>query len=225
VAAVVIAITLVVTLRDSLPDAGIVLAQAAERMENSAGVIYKWGSDRPEGMNGGIHYQSAKLGYRQDIYRDDVLIWQNIANYSTGLEYAIDHRGKTYVQRELPIETIEAFMMVTDPLELVKGLTSHGQKTMIGRRIVDGVDCFGVEVVDSLHKDQGRGIHTTKVWVDATSMWPVRIEMEVVGDKSSTWPAWKNWSYDFQWDPVFADSVFSPTIPEGYEKVENRKDH
>jgi outer membrane lipoprotein-sorting protein len=82
---------------------------------------------------------------------------------------------------------------------------------------VDGLDAVKYYIED--------GKTTTKLWVDAKTKLPIRMEFEVL-DATPDIPLNKWVSTDFEWDPKLKgfkslDELFDTTPPEGY-KVEDK---
>ena len=81
---------------------------------------------------------------------------------------------------------------------------------------MDGVLCEGIETTDPTFGVANFPVDSlvARVWVNVETGYPVALEAEIIGDNGQT--RITGILDQFQWDVELDESVFEPSIPEGY---------
>ena len=83
---------------------------------------------------------------------------------------------------------------------------------------IDGVECFGFEVSAKKYGDNPEGV-IHRVWFDAATKLPVRIEMQ--------WPNADGSGVNttirdqFEWNPALPEDYFIPQVPTGFTQIQD----
>ncbi|MBP7053821.1 MAG: hypothetical protein KBE65_22645 [Phycisphaerae bacterium] len=99
-----------------------------------------------------------------------------------------------------------------DPRMIVRQILDC-QYRDLGEDVIDGVEVEGFQTTDPAYAGNALGDVDVKIWVDAKTSLPVRMDMKI---KTGEQMEMEGTMYDFQWDvPVSADE-FNPVLPEDF---------
>ena len=116
------------------------------------------------------------------------------------------HAGpKTYMRMELDDSMFEKVRQQNnDPRLLIKQVI-QSQYEELGRSVIDGIEVEGFRTTDPAYGGQVLGDVDIKIWVDAKTWLPVRMDMKI---KANEQMEMEGTMYDFQWDvPVSGGGV------------------
>ena len=159
-----------------------------------------------------VQYSSAEHGLRIDIFRGGTLVAAQHLKANSNVMSVIIHRDRSYTLVEISDEQ-RRMMEKRD----AKGLVEHFRSMdfdEIGTRTIDGVQASGIEVRDP---DDFRAIFDESVirlWVDARTNWPVRLEWEAVAKGGEIRS--RSVLDRFEWNPSFTKKDFAFEIPNEY---------
>jgi len=191
VAAVIIA-AVVLGLFESLDTgstSGVVWAEVAQKVQASRGVIFRMTKqDTPPPEDGGVdfsmnHYSPTKA--RLDRYKGGEIVNTMYDNCNTSTVILVDHLHKSYV-KDTDAEDMPASFQMADPNSVVQRFLSCEYREL-GRKIVDGVLCEGVETTDpafSGYDDPSESL-VARLWVSVETGYPVNYEAEYIRHNSA----------------------------------------
>ncbi len=120
---------------------------------------------------------------------------------------------KKYTRMELDDSMFEKMRKQNnDPRMIVRQILDC-QYRDLGKDVIDGVEVEGFQTTDPAYAGNALGDVDVKIWVDAKTSLPVRMDMKIkIGEQMEM----EGTMYDFQWDvPVGADE-FNPVLPEDF---------
>jgi hypothetical protein len=199
------------------PSTGIAWAQVIQRVVEAQDYICrldKTSSIEPD-MDV-VQYCSGEYGIRQDMYVDERHVASVYLDPGRGDVVTLIHRGKHYSIIELSEEILEKATQGSSPQGFVAQFQEDGYREL-DSRMIEGVYASGIET--SLN-EMWEGIFeegTVRLWVDVTTQWPVRLELEGEADGGRVWARYV--MRDFQWNPHLTREDFEFEIPEDYTSV------
>jgi outer membrane lipoprotein-sorting protein len=138
---------------------------------------------------------------------DNFALTETLVNYEQRTFRIRDHLGGSQ-----PRHPMLDILRVADRIERADRFYESAEK--------DGVKCFGFDVSAKKYGDNPDGM-VDRMWIDAATNLPVRIEFEWPrGDRSGTFKETKD---QFQWDLPFPDDYFVPKIPAGFTPAEGKE--
>lgn len=163
---------------------------------------------------------------RTDSYKDGQIVRSHYSNSETMAFTAIYHTDKHYLTTQYSGDS-EGFLEKqedwTNPRYLVQKILSAEHKKL-GRQIIDGVPCEGLETSDPAVMAPPPGpvdrleVHM-RLWVDAKTEYPVRFEAKITAEVEGQVMGSECVMDQFQWDVEHEPSVFEPSIPPDYEQI------
>lgn len=232
-AAILIAAFLVLQLFDKT--SGVAWAKVAQRLEGIQTVAYKITADikgmpgAPEGSV--IHSkQDVHVSYDQGVHIESTMQTprglrqtQTYILFENREIITLMPHQKKYLRIEIGPEQMDDMGQEKgDPVTILKAMLEHDY-TELGRKTVDGIPAWGIEVSDpKLGAKMGGLISggmfdemTVQLWVDEAQELPIKITAQGSSDDGKT-------SVDlvigyFYWDVDIDPALLTPEIPEDYE--------
>jgi hypothetical protein len=239
-AVIVFAAFMAVSLFDS--PSGIVWAEVVKRLEDIKTVAYKITTDikgmpgTPEGYTTHIT-QDVTLSYEQGAVRIDSSLQVPSGTrkshayilFEDSLMITVMPAQKKYLEMKIGDEQMKKMGDENgDPATILKAMLEH-EYTDLGRRTIDGVAVWGIEVSDpKLGRKMGPLISggtfdeiTVQLWVDEKRELPIRID--ATGSSKDGQASMKTVYDSFQWDIDIEPAMLKPEIPEDYELIAQGK--
>lgn len=215
---------------------GIAWAHVAQRLEEIQTVAYRITADitglpgAPEGSvthtkqdvhvaydQGAVHIESTLQTPRGLTQTQTYILFEEHAIITLMPD------RKKYLKVEIgPEQMDEMGQEKGDPVTLLKAMLEHEYKEL-GRKIVDGIPAWGIEVSDPKLGGKMGGLIsggmfdeiTVQLWVDEAHELPIKITAQGSSDNGKT-------SVDlvigyFYWDVDIDPGLFTPEIPDDYE--------
>jgi hypothetical protein len=156
-------------------------------------------------------YLSERYGFRMDIGAGDgtVVSWY-VAPGSDTLITVVPGEKKWTKRLLTPEERDKATEEYKDPADYINRFLAHGYKEL-GRSSIDGVEVEGIEVTDPPTDGEKLENGVGRLWVDAQTELPIRIEIEGTADGQPV-----QWLMEFKWGQAIDPAVFEPDIPSDY---------
>lgn len=241
-AAAVIVLAAILALNYFDETSGVAWAEVVQRLENIKTVSYKITADikgmqgTPEGYT--THTtQDVLVSYEQGAVRIDSALQlpngmrksQTFILFEDSVVFTVIPDQKKYFKVTISDEQMQKMGEENgDPVTVLKALLEH-KYTELGRKTIDGVPAWGIEVSDpKLSTKMGSFISgamfdqtTVQLWVDQKHELPIRI---YATGSSKDGRASMEMTYDnFQWDVKIDPARLKPQIPEDYELVAQAK--
>ena len=120
---------------------------------------------------------------------------------------------KTYMRMELDESMFEKLQKQNnDPRLTIKQILDCKYQEL-GKSVIDGVEVQGFQTTDPAYGGNVLGDVDVKIWVDAKTGLPVRMDMKI---KANEQMEMEGTMYDFQWDVPVAAEEFNPVLPADY---------
>lgn len=200
---------------------GVVWAEVAQKMEANRGFTYHMTirvirPDRPDEVCYIMTFDAgARVRVNWRLQPEGQLFRSQYYDFDTETLVVVNHNTKTCLRAPINERTQQAkesgWLNVKD---WVRQFLS-GQYTELGRRIIEGVPCEGIETTDPTFggiADPPPARLVARLWVNVDTGYPFRLEyhshtadlrVEAVLDQ-------------FQWDVELDPSELEPSMPEGY---------
>jgi hypothetical protein len=159
-------------------------------------------------------YRSPDLGFRNDIYKQDVLHSQSIFSFKSKTAYHVYLNDKVCIRDSLGSEAVVLLQQNT-VLSTVQRLRGR-EHISLGISEIEGTVVTGIEIVDTVLSDRGTTIGNIRVYVDVDTQWPVLIEGEGVITKREGVTNHRLTRTRYQWQPQLTPEDFTPDIPEDF---------
>lgn len=153
-------------------------------------------------------YLAGEQGTRIDTYREGELFMVKYWLPPRKLYFIVHPQLKRYMQRTLTDEQIAGGLQKQDPRQFVRWVLTLDYREL-GHSEIDGVEAEGIEAV----RESGEHL---RIWVDAATKWPVRIESDGEMREAGQMLPVRTVMSGFQWHDEIDPSLLDPNIPEGY---------
>jgi len=241
-AAAVIVLAAIAALNFFGETSGVVWAEVVQRLENIKTISYKITGDL-KGMPGipegyvAHSTQDVIVSYEQGAVRIDSAVQtpggtrkaQTHILFKDSAVFTVIPDQKKYFKVAISDEQMQKIGEENgDPVTLLKAMLEH-KYTELGRKTIDGVEAWGIEVSDpKLGTKMGSFISggvfdetTLQLWVDQKHELPIRI---YATGSSKDGRSLMEMAYDnFQWDIKIDPARLKPEIPDDYELVAQGK--
>jgi len=214
-AAVIVVVALVGLHRLGAPLDGtsIVWGDVLEKLENVPAITYKMKMTitypkEQVVLDESDIYLAGDQGTRIDTYRAGELFMVKYSLPAQKLLYIVHPQLKRYMQRTLSDEQVAAGQSQQDPRQWLKWVLSWDHREL-GRHEIDGIEVEGIEATRENEE-------TLRIWVDAETNWPVRIESEGQMLEAGQQMPVRTVMDRFQWHDAIDPSLLDPNIPEDY---------
>ncbi|MDD3643409.1 MAG: zf-HC2 domain-containing protein [Candidatus Krumholzibacteria bacterium] len=158
-------------------------------------------------------YFSKEYGQKKAIYMDGKLAAEIFVRPGDETIHLLHHKDEAYVTIGVTSEDARKLTDLTSAQELVDFFRSFEYRE-IGTREVDGARASGIEVSDPAIFAANYEKGTVRLWVDASTLWPVLIEREFEADSGRVRVT--EIMHDFAWNPALSKKDFEFEVPEGY---------
>jgi hypothetical protein len=166
-------------------------------------------ADKPAGQ--WTFYLSQRYGFRMDIGAGDgAFVSWYVAPGSDTLVTLIPGEKKWEKRPLTPEEQNKAMEEYKDPADYISRFLARGYREL-GRSTIDGIEVEGIEVTDPPTDGQKLENSVGRLWVDAETELPIRIEIEGTADGQPV-----QWRMEFQWGQTVNPAAFEPNIPSDY---------
>jgi hypothetical protein len=194
-------------------------AQIISQVENAEDFICRWQSTiitNHKTVTEGVRYKSKKWGTRDDLYQKDRLVGRNWWDLATFEKITVHYGDDVWMRIGHTKQGFIRNSMQSDAQRMVSSIKAMPYRELRSKRI-NGVLAAGIEV-ENPECFRGGFDHTLlRLWVDESSGWPVRIEIESSSDKGRLC---ENTVFsDFQWNPEIPAEIFEIEIPDDLELV------
>jgi hypothetical protein len=127
--------------------------------------------------------------------------------------HLLHHKDEAYVTIGLTKRDAKGLTDMTSAADMVEYFHSF-EFSEIGTRDVDGVTATGIEINDPALWAGDHEEGSVKLWVDASTHWPVLIEREFKSDSGKVHV--REQYRDFQWNPSLSKKDFEFEVPDHY---------
>lgn len=157
-----------------------------------------------------VFYLSEERGFRMDLVAEG-----NVTSWYVGPEadtmITVVPGEKTWFAFPIPQDQRGKMPEeYKDPADYIRRFLARPY-TELGRSTIDGVEVEGIEVTDPPTDGEKLDNGVGRMWVDAETELPVRIEIEGTAAGQPV-----QWQMDFKWSEMVAPTVFEPNIPADY---------
>jgi outer membrane lipoprotein-sorting protein len=155
-------------------------------------------------------YLSERYGFRMDIRGGDAVVSWYVPPTEDTLTMVIPGEKK-WSQTPLPPEQRGKMPEeYKDPAEYLTRFLARPYKEL-GRSVIDGIEVKGIEVTDPPTDGEKLENGIGRLWVDAQTELPIRIEIEGTANGAAV-----QWLMEFKWAEAVDPASFEPNIPSGY---------
>jgi hypothetical protein len=157
-----------------------------------------------------IFYLSEERGFRMDVIGDgNVVSWFVRPEGDTLI--TVIPAEKTWFETPIPEEQRGKMPEeYKDPADYIDRFLARPYREL-GQTVIDGVEVEGVEVNDPPTDGEQLDDAVGRLWVDAQTELPVRIEIEGTAETKTV-----RWQMDFKWSDAVDPEVFEPNIPDDF---------
>ncbi len=160
-----------------------------------------------------IAYHSKKFGQKKVMYIDGKLSAETFLRAGEKEVHLLHHKDEAYVTIGLTGRDAKSLTDMTSAQDMVEYFHSYDYEE-IGTREIDGVTASGIEVDDPAMWAGQYEEGSVRLWVDASTNWPVLIEREFRSDDGKVDVREKY--TDFQWNASLSKEDFEFEVPDGY---------
>ena len=160
-----------------------------------------------------IAYFSEKYGQKKMQYIDGKLAAEVFVRPGEKVIHLLHHKDEAYVTIGLTSSDAKKMTDLTSARDLVEYFHSYDYEE-IGTREIDGVTASGIEITDPALWAGQYEEGSVRLWVDASTNWPVLIEREFRSDDGKVDVREKY--TDFQWNASLSKKDFEFEVPDGY---------
>ena len=157
-----------------------------------------------------VFYLSEEYGFRMDISGDgNVTSWYVAPEAETMITVVPGEK----MWFESPLPENQRHQMpeeYKDPADYIRRFLDRPYKEL-GRSVIDGVQVEGIEVTNPPTDGEELQDAVGRMWVDAETERPVRIEITGLADGQPV-----QWLMDFKWAEAVDPAVFEPNTPADY---------
>lgn len=194
---------------------GVAWAQVVARVEQAQDYICRIERESNVGQDLDIiQYCSGNHGLRQDMYIDDSHDATLIIDPECNQLVTLIHRDRRYMIMELTAEELAATISGSSAQDFVARFRAMDFAELRTRKI-DGVKVSGIEIKT---QEVWGGVFDegcARLWVDAATQWPVRLEFEGRADGGKI--RFRQVMKDFQWNAPLSRADFLVDIPADYK--------
>jgi outer membrane lipoprotein-sorting protein len=160
-----------------------------------------------------VAYHSKKYGQKKVMHIDGKLAAEVFVRPDEKVIHLLHHKDEAYVTIGLTSSDAKGLTDMTSAKDLVEYFHSYEYRE-IGTRDIDGVKAKGIEVSDPAMWAGKQEEGSVRLWVDASTNWPVLIERDFTSDEGKVHIS--ETYRDFQWNPSLSKEDFEFEVPEGY---------
>jgi hypothetical protein len=160
-----------------------------------------------------VAYFSEKYGQKKVMYIDGKLAAEVFVRPKEKMIHLLHHKDEAYVTIGLTSKDARKLTDMTSARDLVEYFHSFEYEE-IGTKEIGGVTVEGIEVRDPAMWAGNYEEGSVRLWVDASTYWPVMIEREFKADSGKVHVREKY--RDFQWNPSLSKEDFEFEVPEDY---------
>lgn len=160
-----------------------------------------------------VAWFSEKYGQKKAQYIDGKLAVEIFVRPDEQTIHLLHHKNESYFTIGLTSRDARKMTDMTSARDMVEYFHSFEYRE-IGTRDIDGIEASGIEVNDPA---MWAGLYeegSVRLWVDASTHWPVLIEREFKSDEGKI--AVRETMHDFQWNPSLSKEDFEFEVPEDY---------
>jgi len=164
-----------------------------------------------------VAWFSEKYGQKQAQYIDGKLAAEIFVRPDEQTIHMLHHKNESYVTIGLTSRDARKMTDMTSARDMVEYFHSF-EYSEIGTRDIDGIQASGIEVNDPA---MWAGLYeegSVRLWVDASTHWPVLIEREFKSDEGKI--VVRETMHDFQWNPSLSKEDFEFEVPEDYSTLD-----
>lgn len=155
-------------------------------------------------------YLSEQYGFRMDIRGDGTVVSWYVPPDESTLTMVIPSEKKWSRGPLPPDQRGKMPAEYKDPAEYIRQFLARPYKEL-GRSAIDGVPVAGIEVADPPTHGEKLENCVGRLWVDAQTELPVRIEIEGTANSVAA-----RWLMEFKWSEAVSPTLFEPNIPRDY---------
>lgn len=160
-----------------------------------------------------VAYFSEKFGQKKMQYIDGKLAAEVFVRPGEKVVHLLHHKDEAYVTIGLTSSDAKKLTDMTSAQDMVEYFHSYDFEE-IGTRKIDGVTASGIEVNDPAMWAGQYEEGSVRLWVDASTNWPVLIEREFRSDGGKV--DVREEYTDFQWNAALSKEDFEFEVPDGY---------
>ena len=160
-----------------------------------------------------VAYFSEKYGQKKVQYIDGKLAAEVFLGSGEQTIHLLHHKDEAYVTIGLTSRDAKKMNDMTSAQDMVEYFHSYEYRE-IGTRDIDGIKASGIEVNDPAMWAGMYEEGSVRLWVDASTHWPVLIEREFKSDEGKVQVS--ETMHDFQWNPSLSKEDFEFEVPENY---------
>jgi hypothetical protein len=169
-----------------------------------------------------IAYHSKKYGQKKALYIDGKLAAEVFVKPGEKKIHLLHHKDEAYVTIGLTSRDARGLTDMTSAQDMVEYFHSFDYKE-IGTRRIEGSDAVGIEITDPALWAGDYEEGSVRLWVDASTWWPVLIEREFSSDSGKV--RISEVLKDFQWNPVLSKKDFQFEVPDHYGTMDFGETH
>jgi len=211
---------------DTGSTSGVVWAEVARKVQASPGVSFRvrdTGSKNPnkDWPKGYTIVRRFPALSRTDWYQADQIRRTVFIDWEARKVTWLAHDARVYSKKTLRDEDVRtAEEEWTDPQALV-GLFLSREYRELGRKMIDGVLCEGIETTDASGWRTGFPIKSFvgQLWASVETGYPVLLEGEVTGGADGNLH-WTSTADQFRWNIGLDASEIEPEIPSDYSSID-----
>ena len=160
-----------------------------------------------------VAYFSEKYGQKKVQYIDGKLAAEVFLRSDEQTIHVLHHKDEAYITIGLTGRDAKKMNDMTSAQDMVEYFHSYEYRE-IGTRDIDGIKASGIEVNDPAMWAGMYEEGSVRLWVDASTHWPVLIEREFKSDEGKVQVS--ETMHDFQWNPSLSKEDFEFEVPENY---------
>ncbi len=160
-----------------------------------------------------IAWFSEKYGQKKAQYIDGKLAVEIFVRQDEQAIHVLHHKNESYFTIGLTSRDARKMTDMTSARDMVEYFHSFEYRE-IGTRDIAGIKASGIEVIDPVMWAGQYEEGSVRLWVDASTNWPVLIEREFKSDEGKV--VVHETYRDFQWNPSLSKEDFEFEVPEDY---------
>jgi hypothetical protein len=217
-AAVILAVALGLNMIGGRHLGGVAWSQLLQNVQQAHSYIHRTlltisVSGQPDAEYEFVMYRCAEYGMRRDAYKEGKLVSQLFISRNAQDCVEIVPGEKKYVKTKFTDAQLSEIREKNDPRKLVTLLMGF-EHTDLGPQTIEGHQCEGIEVDDPKFARMLFERGTGRLWADAATNLPVRMEFE--GTSAGGSIRTRVVLDEFRWDAGLTSADFEPNVPEDY---------
>jgi hypothetical protein len=160
-----------------------------------------------------VAYFSRKYGQKKVLYIDDKLAAEVFVRPKEKIIHLLHHKDEAYVTIGVRSKDAKKLTDMTSAQDMVEYFHSFDYED-IGTKEINGVAARGIEVTDPAMWAGEYEEGSVRLWVDASTHWPIMIEREFKSDEGKVHV--RETYRDFKWNPSLSKEDFDFEVPDNY---------